>query len=80
MDGQFTSHANGSLVDSLLRVTCIPQGVETTGPRRDPALVSEANDGEGSQNSHADNGSVEQGLELFGGDVRPHQFGEGNDL
>ena len=64
----------------LLRISRIPEGIEPTSPRRDPALIGEADNRKGAQEARRDNGAHEQILELLGRQVAAHELRERNDL
>lgn len=64
----------------LFRIARIPKGVETSRPGCNPTFVREADDPEGAENTHANDGGVEQALELFRRDMCTHKLRKCDDL
>ena len=74
------SHKQGCFERSLFGVACIPQRIEATGPRCNPALVGKANDSQRSDNAHANDRGVEKCLELLGRHMRSYELSKRDDL
>ena len=64
----------------LLSVASIPKRVEASCPWSDLALVSQEDEGTSTENTSGNQRDTKDLLEVLGGDMRPDQLGEGNNL